>query len=279
VSGNPFLKTHSNYRVVIFNLFRRTPGYSEDIIIDGSGPGYTERKQLIDRAAEPEGTPIIRSATADHSAAVSKPSNSVGQGATAAGPVEGEDGPPRRIQQNEYGVGSTRRKKGHRRRIVDTSAEKPSADGNETPGAMVPSALSVQHIQLPLDPFLSPSSERQRRSDRGPQVGPAKVRSPEKVDNDQDIPARPINEPLVLPHTVHDLDWNADGDFYRRQLEALKQEVGNSWLTALGEHAWDQPSPDISVPRTGAGLNDSIMMPAEVLTRANTLPILSGGRP
>ncbi|KAJ5976772.1 hypothetical protein N7501_000114 [Penicillium viridicatum] len=49
VSGNPFVKTHSGYRVVIMNLFRQTPGYSEDIIVDGRGPGYTERKQLVEQ--------------------------------------------------------------------------------------------------------------------------------------------------------------------------------------------------------------------------------------
>ena len=31
VVRNPFIKTYSNYRVVIFNLFRNTPGYLEDV--------------------------------------------------------------------------------------------------------------------------------------------------------------------------------------------------------------------------------------------------------
>ncbi|KOC09881.1 Leucine Rich Repeat domain protein [Aspergillus flavus AF70] len=279
VSGNPFVKTHSGYRIVIFNLFRRTPGYSEDIIIDGSGPGYTERKQLVDRVAEPEGTPIIRSAAADHSAVVSKPATTAVPGAAAAGPAEGEDGYARRTPQNEYGVGSTRRKKGHRRRIVNTSVEKASTDGKETPGAMVPSVLPVQHIQLPVDPFVTPSSDRQRRSDGGPQVGPAKVRSPERVDSDPDLPSQPLNESLVIPRVVQELDWNADGQFYRRQLEALKHDVGNTWLHALGDRGWDQPPRDINIPRTGVNLGDSAIIPAEALTRANNLPILSGGRP
>ncbi|KAJ1711200.1 leucine rich repeat domain protein [Aspergillus flavus] len=279
VSGNPFVKTHSGYRIVIFNLFRRTPGYSEDIIIDGSGPGYTERKQLVDRVAEPEGTPIIRSAAADHSAVVSKPATTAVPGAAAAGPAEGEDGYARRTPQNEYGVGSTRRKKGHRRRIVNTSVEKASTDGKETPGAMVPSVLPVQHIQLPVDPFVTPSSDRQRRSDGGPQVGPAKVRSPERVGSDPDLPSQPLNESLVIPRVVQELDWNADGQFYRRQLEALKHDVGNTWLHALGDRGWDQPPRDINIPRTGVNLGDSAIIPAEALTRANNLPILSGGRP
>ncbi|OGM42944.1 Leucine Rich Repeat domain protein [Aspergillus bombycis] len=278
VSGNPFVKTHSGYRVVIFNLFRRTPGYSEDIIIDGSSPGYTERKQLVDRVAEPEGTPVIRSAAADHSAVVSKPANTAGLGAAAAGPAEGDNGYARRTLQNEYGVESTRRKKGHRRRIVNTSVEKVSTDGKETPGAIVPSILPVEHIQLPVDPFVTPSSDRQRRSDGGPQVGPANVQSPEKVDSDPGVSSQPMNESFI-PRAVQDLDWNVDDNFYRRQLEALKHDVGNTWLHALGDRGWDQTPRDINAPRTGVNLGDSAIIPAEALTRANNLPILSGGRP
>ena len=54
VKHNPFTKVHSNYRVTIFNLFRSTPGYVEDVIIDDSGPSFTERKHLLDRAPEVE---------------------------------------------------------------------------------------------------------------------------------------------------------------------------------------------------------------------------------
>lgn len=60
VAGNPFTKTHGGYRVAIFNLFRKTPGYREDILIDGSLPGYTERRQLVDRVAERPSVPVIK---------------------------------------------------------------------------------------------------------------------------------------------------------------------------------------------------------------------------
>ncbi|KAE8144162.1 hypothetical protein BDV25DRAFT_167521 [Aspergillus avenaceus] len=279
VSGNPFVKTHSGYRVVIFNLFRRTPGYSEDIIIDGSGPGYTERKQLIERVAEPEGTPVIRSAAADHSAMVSKPSNSTSQGVTAAGPTDGEAGPGRRAPPTEYGVGSTRRKKGHRRRIVDESAAKTSTDGNDPPGAVVPSVFNVPRVQLPVDPFVATNPDRQRRSDGAPQVGLSKTRGPEQVEGDREPSIRLVDEYQLPQRTLADIDWKVDGQFYKRQLEALEHDVSSTWLTALGDRAWDPPPREIGVPRTGANLSDSAMIPAEVLIMANTLPILSGGRP
>ena len=62
VAGNPFTNTHSNFRVTIFNLFRKTPGYTEDILIDTHGPGYSERRQLVDRVPEKANVPVVKSA-------------------------------------------------------------------------------------------------------------------------------------------------------------------------------------------------------------------------
>ncbi|KAK6601625.1 leucine rich repeat domain-containing protein [Botrytis cinerea] len=66
ISGNPFTKTHSNYRTTIFNLFRQTPGYTEDILIDAYGPGYTERRHLVERAAERPGVPVVKPPPPDY---------------------------------------------------------------------------------------------------------------------------------------------------------------------------------------------------------------------
>ena len=53
VSGNPFTRTHSStYRVDIFNFFRETPGFTEDVLVDGTPPGMVERRHLIDRVFE-----------------------------------------------------------------------------------------------------------------------------------------------------------------------------------------------------------------------------------
>ncbi|RMZ79385.1 hypothetical protein DV738_g3387, partial [Chaetothyriales sp. CBS 135597] len=51
---NKLTKTYNDWRVTVFNLFRQTPGYVEDIIIDDSGPGFAERKHLVERVAEVE---------------------------------------------------------------------------------------------------------------------------------------------------------------------------------------------------------------------------------
>ncbi|KZZ88250.1 leucine Rich Repeat domain-containing protein [Ascosphaera apis ARSEF 7405] len=52
ISGNPFTKTYSGHRVTIFNLFRRTPGFHDDIVIDKEKPNYAEKKHLVDRVGE-----------------------------------------------------------------------------------------------------------------------------------------------------------------------------------------------------------------------------------
>jgi hypothetical protein len=52
VSGNPFTRTHATYRIDIFNYFRMTAGFTEDILVDGSMPGVMERRHLVDRVFE-----------------------------------------------------------------------------------------------------------------------------------------------------------------------------------------------------------------------------------
>jgi len=54
VAGNPFTRTHAGtYRAAIFNYFRETPGFTEDITIDGTLPGMVERRHLIHRLQSP----------------------------------------------------------------------------------------------------------------------------------------------------------------------------------------------------------------------------------
>ncbi|RAK72057.1 leucine-rich repeat domain-containing protein [Aspergillus fijiensis CBS 313.89] len=275
VSGNPFVKTHPNYRVIIFNLFRRTPGYSEDIIIDGSGPGYTERKQLVERAAEPEAAPVIRSAAADLSAVVSKPSsNTINQTA----PLLHEQGRPTgRVFQGEVEVGSTRRKKGTRRRIIDRPQETPSTDGNDTPGAVVPSTLPVHHVQSLEDPFISPSFDRQWKSDGGPQARPPNPKNSSNVDHEQTQSIGQTEERPTPQRALQSIGWSMDEDFYRRELDALRQELGNTWLAQLGDRGWKHSPTDVTVPRTGTDFTEATRMPADSLTRVSPPVILSGG--
>ncbi|GBF63852.1 leucine-rich repeat-containing protein [Trichophyton mentagrophytes] len=143
ISGNPFTKTHSGHRVTIFNLFRQTPGYPEDIFIDNTGPSYSERKQLVERVAEPEAAPVIRKfeqkADSKAEAVPITVSTSGAGGATTAGTtsVDQELLSPEthvvkpRVSSTSANAGvdvtSPRRKKHHRKRVVGLSAHDTAA--------------------------------------------------------------------------------------------------------------------------------------------------------
>lgn len=278
VSGNPFVKTHSNYRVVIFNLFRRTPGYSEDIIIDGSGPGYSERKQLVERAAEPDVIPVIRSTAADNSTLVSKPSILP----AAGGPItrSGQDVDVMRIEHlaNDNGFASTRKKKSHRRRIVDPSGAL-SINGDRDTGTVVPSILPIQDLQLPVDPSLSSPSDNQWKSDGGPQAGSLNLPSTGAATGNQDVSGNPAKDMLALQHTLQGFEWGVDANFQKHQIAALQQELGNTFLAALQNHAWCQPQMNVAVPRTGTNISESTQLSPESLTRANSQPLVGARHP
>ncbi|KAL2868804.1 leucine-rich repeat domain-containing protein [Aspergillus lucknowensis] len=278
VAGNPFVKTHSNYRIVIFNLFRRTPGYSEDMIIDGSGPGYTERKQLVERVAEPDVVPVIRSIAADNSTLVAKPSIPHTTGTSTIRLSQDVD--ILRVERpvDERGVGTGRKRKSHRRRIVDPSGTL-STDGDKDSGAAVPLVFPAQDHQLPDDPFVSSPTDTQWKSDGGPQAGPPKPSSAGAVNRNQDAPAVSESDILALQRTLQSLEWDVEGDFQKQQLAALQQELGSSFLAALRDQAWNHPQMNITIARTGTNISESARLSPESLTRANSQPILSGGRP
>ncbi|KAJ5543503.1 Leucine-rich repeat typical subtype [Penicillium sp. DV-2018c] len=263
VAGNPFVKTHSGYRVVIMNIFRRTPGYSEDIIIDGRGPGYTERKQLIERIAEPQAAPVVRSSAADESTVVQKSTISKVPHDLAIHKPHEEEG---NLQMNspqpkETDGGTKGRKKLQRRRIVDISVDNPfTADGLGNTGNTAQPVLPVQQIQTPVDhlpvipidqPWLS---------------GPSSIQSPVK-------PSHSPSPPLVQPASGK--DRSMDEEFCRQQLEVLRQDVGHNWLTVLGENDWDNSHKDFA-HSSGAGLDHSAHITTPSLARSTTQAILSG---
>ena len=124
VNRNPFCKTHTNYRVTIFNLFRKTPGYTEDIVIDSTGPSSAEKKLLVDRVAEVRGVPIVKPPPEDDTQplphvppkvvkAVDNPSDLPGM-LQRAGSLQ-------RTKSGRSGQGSQKKKKGPKRRIVELS--------------------------------------------------------------------------------------------------------------------------------------------------------------
>lgn len=274
VSGNPFVKTHPGYRVVIFNLFRRFPGYSEDILIDGSGPGYAERKQLIDRVAEPQGAPVVRPALPDTATVINKPSSSLTQGATTTKPTRPS------LPPSELEVEPGRRKKSHRPNIANSLLETSTLDSLISPPTAVSPIPPVKEIRfLPAKPLIMAPPGHPRVVDGdGHQVGPCNPQGPVKPYNNLDLPsAQQVRQASLVQPTVHTVDFNVGADLYRRKLVALKQEVGANWLTVVRDRPWESTQKDISLHRTSPKL---VPPPPRIqtncLTRASNQAILNG---
>lgn len=127
ISGNPFTKTHGNYRVTIFNLFRNAPGYTEDIIIDSSGPGYNERRQLVERVPEKAEVTVVKPPLPEYDVmtvkASTKPAVVYGDPTKdMPPPVPRKDRPVSYSTTSDiYSSASQRKKRAPKRRNIDLS--------------------------------------------------------------------------------------------------------------------------------------------------------------
>ena len=243
VAKNPFVKTHSNNRVTIFNLFRNTPGYLDDIMIDSTGPTYNERRQLMDRVIEPEGVPVVKPLSVD--VCLDVPSEEKARCKVL--PLVGEVSPtvttmPEQTPEkhDEKVVGSHRRKRGPRRRIVDLSKDEsalfsPPPTQLETP-SLDPIAKPNDRSRDLVSPSEAPSAQNEEKSDRPqPHLRLETSYFPPIRNQSEDISA----EGLSLANDIR--NSNVNGETYRRKVEALKREVGSNWLSVLSEEGWDEP--------------------------------------
>lgn len=211
VTGNPFTRTHSNYRVHIFNLFRDTPGYTEDIRIDGSGPSYSERKQLKARPAievdHPEA--VARRPLLNEAYVVRHPSSASRVSAIAAVTEDSSVASPDTVSSKP-----TRKKLQSRKRVVGLSADQASST--------TAASQSGTSSRTTADSVLSTGE-----SDVS---GPRSAISLESSASGQtQAPSKGLELPLN-PEAI-------DGEAYRRHVESLKQEYGGEWLKALGARA------------------------------------------
>lgn len=151
VGGNPFTRTHKDYRITIFNLFRKTPGFTEDIIIDATGPTYSERKYLVERAPLPPMVPVIKPQPVPTIPAVdvSKPAivydtprDTRDSRETREPAVLRKERPTVRAVSSESNTNATRRKRAPKRRIVDLAT-------NNVTTTRVPSISSTAPVLPP----------------------------------------------------------------------------------------------------------------------------------
>ncbi len=270
VANNSFIRTHGNYRVTIFNLFRTTPGHREDIVIDSVGPTYSERRQLLDRVPEPPGVPVIKPS---HDLDIEPIEKADSHTATAAinGRVAEELGKARPSPVATYSesvVGSTRRRKAPRRRFVELSEEMSSAFADvrpptpTTPAAPLADGLLTDVVNASPQPVTPPATSPRINST----FAIASLQSALDL-----APAK--TAPLV---DVHGLGFG--GDAYRRKIETLKSEVGNGWLSVLNEEGWDsRRNALLSRQHVDLGHNGKIR-PGLTGPRAASQSVVSGSR-
>lgn len=278
VSGNPFTRTHSGFRVTIFNLFRKTPGYTEDIVIDTYSPGYSERRQLVERVAEPPAVPVVKPPPDYGLAAVNVNKPVIDY------PVASE---PTVLQKETQGSGSTtseiyssssgRRKKASRRRVVDLST--PESSPGKQPSSVRFSSEETMVASPPPPLTYGASPEPSPRTipsyvSSEPRQGPTQPR----IDTSA-VPRLPPIEtvnyeaPIVKPLPNTDpQDWSVSGDDYRKKIEALRHEVGNGWLSVLSEEGWD--SQNNAADFTAA----TGIRPSSTMARANSQQTIHTGR-
>lgn len=258
VVKNPFIRTHSNHRVVIFNLFRAIPGYTEDVKIDNTGPSYSERRQLIDRvpeAALPEArTPPAEeeprtSAKADHQ---SMPVDAQREAPSSGRPHHGSQ-----RESSNYGTASQRRRKGARRRIVELS----QAEANSP----LPNTGDSEPNETNPEQNTEASASKVGQSALGPPQLPL-------IDTSVSSPAPGLagqreEDTSPLPELE---DISVNSDLYRQKIETLKSDLGNGWLTALSEDKWNQHN----------STADRDYSPARTIrpTRADSHGVAVGGR-
>lgn len=250
VEGNPFTRTHRDYRITIFNLFRRTPGFTEDIIIDASGPTSAEKKCLVERAAIPAAVPVVKPAVLELPVVdVSKPA--IIYDAPRQPTVLRKERPSRptpKAVASEINTSSTRKRRTPKRRIVDLATnERATVEPSEAITTEVSSATTG--IVNPDNNYrISQAPERQDIPNKVlGELTPSTTLNPPDVPR---IDTNCVSKPAVSSTTMEprhlwgNLEgWDAGGEIYRQKIEALRHKVGNGYLSALDEENWDNSRP------------------------------------
>ncbi|KAK2630306.1 hypothetical protein QTJ16_001126 [Diplocarpon rosae] len=288
VSGNPFTKTHGGYRVTIFNLFRGTPGYSEDILIDTYAPGYSERRQLVERAAERANVPVVKPPPQHHGLSPVEVNKPIIEYPLSREPaVQRKERPrPAATTSEIHFSASGRRRRTPKRRIVDlstseTSPSKPippvarSAEPLTTTAAGSDSGYGISPDSSPrATPAYAPADPRPtQRSTEVPRINTSVA--PRLPPNDTVSVAAPL---VKAQHEQDPQDWKVSGELYRKKLEALRNEVGTGWLSVLSEENWGDAQRNTPQPFGGPDYSSNTTRPSPVTPRASSQQTIISGR-
>jgi hypothetical protein len=247
VEGNPFTRSHKDYRVTIFNLFRMTPGYTEDIIIDDAGPSYSERKYLVERVAEPAAVPVVKPPVPEIPAVdVSKPTIIYGDAKEPA--VLRKERPTPRAASSEVNTGSTRRRRAAKRRIVDLATTDVAVPHAQPIGRASVEESAPRPITEPQDSYYrisqSPDVQDTSGTSERPHLGSQSSPEVPRIDSSVVPQLPPIYTSSGDESGWKDpKDWDLGGELYRQKIETLRDKVGSGYLSVLGENGWESGRP------------------------------------
>jgi hypothetical protein len=262
VHKNPFVKSYTNYRVTIFNLFRRTPGYVEDPYIDSTQPLYSERKLLVDRAPELPNVPIMKLPLEEDRvpvpvAVLPKPEARPNASPLQDPFLERRSSLGSKQRRSSDYSGSQRKKKSTRRRVVELSESDFAAERRQSTTNSANTVNTVNTI-VPVAEESSPQPTKTSLTDDstygGSEVENTPVRARLSIDTYQPksslLPldtgnvAPPMLRTGSEPAVVQAPHFAGESDAYRQRIDALRNDFGNGWLSALTDDGWDtQPRP------------------------------------
>ncbi|RYP41164.1 hypothetical protein DL767_001168 [Monosporascus sp. MG133] len=254
VEGNPFTRTHRDYRITIFNLFRQTPGYTEDIVIDACGPTYFERKYLIERVAIPDAVPVVKPPAPEIPAVdVSKPIVVAAPREPAVLRKERPVRPSPKAVASEVDTSSTRRRRAPKRRIVDLSANESVTGAKPTvETATVRDATpATSNFDNDNYRFSQSPTTQQPPSNNLPERtvdGASKTSDVPRTNNGVVSPPSTMPSDDASPSWKEVRNWNVDGEAYRHKIEALRDKVGNGYLSVVNEESWGSSRPPTFAP-------------------------------
>ncbi|KAI1433596.1 hypothetical protein GGR50DRAFT_667881 [Xylaria sp. CBS 124048] len=246
VEGNPFVRTHRNYRVTIFNLFRQTPGFTEDIVIDATGPTSAEKKYLVDRVAVPAAVPVVKPVVPELPAVdVSKPAiiQDTPRQSTVLRKERSARPAPKAITSEA--TDPTRRRRTPKRRIIDLATnDHPTADPPNTMGTGATVDFKTTSVISQDDYRVSQPPERPelpanvlRELTPSTTLSPPEVLRVDSNNVSKPTPHSSLQEPRQAWGDMQ--DWNTGGELYRQKIEALRDKVGNGYLSVMDEENWD----------------------------------------
>ncbi|KAK7965051.1 hypothetical protein PG988_010055 [Apiospora saccharicola] len=280
VEGNPFTRTHKDYRITIFNLFRRTPGYTEDIVIDACGPSYSEKRYLVERVAIPQAVPVVKPPVSEVPAVdVSKPT--IIYAAPKDHTIIRKERPTPKAVASEINTSSTRRRRTPKRRIVDLATNDVSISSLNAPivqnigaDASTTAAASESNYRISHKPEVQRSHTMY--AEPTPAVmGPTEVpRINTAIFSEQSTSLSSQESPASWRDVQ---DWNVSGEIYRQKIEALRDKVGNGYLSVLNEESWESTKPPTFVgnfsaaPAVRPGPNTPRTVSAQAIHSGRTL--------